>query len=161
MFNPLQFFLLFFSFSFAIQWTQNDEIIQIIYDDESVLNQPGWSVTQTGSFFNFVFEAGCSNTLTLDSGPNYCTKQIELTEDSSLRLFSFAESESTVTLSAISQYFPNGFLLAFTNSRNANSGYETQIEIYDRSFTIQTASDENFNFVYKDNDNPYIFFRII
>ncbi|KAL7719228.1 hypothetical protein QTN25_003600 [Entamoeba marina] len=146
MFNPLQFFLLLFSFSFAFQWTQSDNVIKIIYDDTSDVNQPGWSVTQTGSFFNFVFEAGCSNTLTLDSGPSDCTNQIELTEDSSLREFYFNEGNNKITLSVISQYFPNGFLLAFTDSRNINSQYETQIEIYDRSFTIQPESAKIFNF---------------
>ncbi|KAL7714394.1 hypothetical protein QTN25_008051 [Entamoeba marina] len=144
MFNPFQ-FLLFFSFSFSYKWDQTDEIIQCVNDFGSV-NQPGWSVTQTDFTFNFVFEASCSNTLTLDSGPIHYTKQIELTENSSLREFCFDETINEVALIAISQYFSNGFSLKFSGSRNVNSGYETQIEIYDRSFAIQTKYAETFNF---------------
>ncbi|KAL7712054.1 hypothetical protein QTN25_010292 [Entamoeba marina] len=70
-------------------WSQVDDTIRIT-TNVNVVNQPGWSVTQSDSiFFEIIFEAGCSSNLTLGSCPDDCIKQIKPTEDSFLTEFYF------------------------------------------------------------------------
>ncbi|KAL7712271.1 hypothetical protein QTN25_010105 [Entamoeba marina] len=128
----LLFLLLLNTFAY---WTQVGNTIQQTTD--SNVNQPGWIVNSVDTKDTFTFQNGCSSVLSIIYGDYQSTKQIELTDDSSLREFYFDETRYACRLIANSEYFPNGFILYFNKTREYPSGgYETEIEVYDKSFTI-------------------------
>ncbi|KAL7714016.1 hypothetical protein QTN25_008441 [Entamoeba marina] len=119
--------LLFFFLNTFAYWTQVGNTIQQTTD--SNVNQPGWIVNSVDTKDTFTFQNGCSSVLSITYGNYQSTKQIELTDDSSLREFYFDETRYACRLIANSEYFPNGFILYFNGTREYPSdGYETEIE---------------------------------